>query len=276
MDHEVARQRFANRLRGIREEKSITQEQLAELIGKTTEHLSFLERGERSPSFEVIVDLADALDVSVSYLMNIDLSDDNTDLIATLIAAPVSPSLVEPVEEAVTTENERSSDLERLQSAFEGIREMQQLADEYGISDILQDNGGKVLQVLILLGLRISPGREGNDAIDAEGNEYELKTLNRSLNKNAGVTTHHHLNKDILKKYRSVKAWYIAIYEAIELMEIYKVLPATLEVKFKEWEVKLEKQDSINNPKIPMKLVKQGELVYSNNKNSYIQTELPI
>ena len=276
MDHEVARQRFANRLRGIREEKSITQEQLAELIGKTTEHLSFLERGERSPSFEVIVDLADALDVSVSYLMNIDLSDDNTDLIATLIAAPVSPSLVEPVEEAVTTENERSSDLERLQSAFEGIREMQQLADEYGISDILQDNGGEVLQVLILLGLRISPGREGNDAIDAEGNEYELKTLNRSLNKNAGVTTHHHLNKDILKKYRSVKAWYIAIYEAIELMEIYKVLPATLEVKFKEWEVKLEKQDSINNPKIPMKLVKQGELVYSNNKNSYIQTELPI
>jgi len=40
-----------------------------------------------------------------------------------------------------------------------------------------QDNGGKVLQVLILLGLRISSGREGNDAIDAEDNEYELKQL---------------------------------------------------------------------------------------------------
>ncbi|MBD2084263.1 helix-turn-helix domain-containing protein [Trichocoleus sp. ST-U3] len=276
MDHEATRQRFATRLRNIREEKGITQEQLAEFIGKTTEHVSFLERGERSPSFEVILDLADALGVPVSHLMNIDQPDDNTDLIATLIAAPVPSSLVEPVEEPITTENERQSNLDRLQSAFEGIQEMQQLANEYGITDIFQDNGGKVLQVLILLGLRISPGREGNDATDAEGNEYELKTINRALNKNAGVTTHHHLNKEILKKYRSVQAWYIAIYESINLMEIYKVLPSTLELKFKEWEVKLEKQESINNPKIPMKLVRQGELVYTNRNSPPRQTELPL
>lgn len=262
MDRKLARQSFANRMRSLRQERGITQEQLAELIDKTTEHLSLLERGERSPSFEVILDLAEAFGVSVSYLMNIDQLDSNADLINTLIAAPVPPSLVEPVEEAITTENERISDIDRLQSAFEGIREMQRLADEYGIADILQDNGGKVLQVLILLGLRASPGREGNDAIDAEGNEYELKTLNRSLNKNAGVTTHHHLNKDILKKYRSVKAWYIAIYEGIELMEIYKVSPAILEELFRKWEAKLEYQESINNPKIPMKLVRQGERVY--------------
>ncbi|MBD2001767.1 MULTISPECIES: helix-turn-helix domain-containing protein [Cyanophyceae] len=276
MDHEAARQRFANRIRDLRTQKDITQEQLAELIGKTTEHVSFLERGERSPSFEVILDLADALSVSVPYLMNIDQPDDNTDLITTLIAAPVSPALVEPVEEPITTENERESNLDRLQSAFEGIREMQHLANEYGITDIFQDNGGKVLQVLILLGLRISPGREGNDAIDAEGNEYELKTLNRSLNKNAGVTTHHHLNKDILKKYRAVKGWYIAIYEGIELMEIHKVTPSILEVKFKDWEAKLEKQESINNPKIPMRLVRQGELVYTKDTNPPVQTKLPI
>lgn len=276
MDHEAARQRFANRIRDLRTQKDITQEQLAELIGKTTEHVSFLERGERSPSFEVILDLADALSVSVPYLMNIDQPDDNTDLITTLIAAPVSPALVEPVEEPITTENERESNLDRLQSAFEGIREMQHLANEYGITDIFQDNGGKVLQVLILLGLRISPGREGNDAIDAEGNEYELKTLNRSLNKNAGVTTHHHLNKDILKKYRAVKGWYIAIYEGIELMEIHKVTPSILEVKFKNWEAKLEKQESINNPKIPMRLVRQGELVYTKDTNPPVQTKLPI
>lgn len=53
---------------------------------------------------------------------------------------------------------------------------MQQLANEYGINDIFQDNGGKVFQVLILLGLRISPGREGNDAIDAEGNDKNNKS----------------------------------------------------------------------------------------------------
>lgn len=276
MDQEAARQRFAHRLRNLRTERGITQEQLAEFIGKTTEHVSFLERGERSPSFEVILDLADALGVSVSYLMSIEQPDDNTDTVTNLIAAPVSPSLVEPVEEPITTENQRQSNLERLQSAFDGIREMQQLANEYGITDIFQDNGGKVLQVLILLGLRISPGREGNDAIDAEGNEYELKTINVSLNKNAGVTTHHHLNKEILRKYRSVQAWYIAIYEGIELREIYKVPQSILEVKFKEWEAKLEKQDSINNPKIPMKLVRQGERVYPKDTNTPIQTELPL
>ncbi|MFM6159232.1 MAG: helix-turn-helix domain-containing protein [Sphaerospermopsis kisseleviana] len=274
MDYEVFQQRFGSRMRFLRREKGITQEQLAEFIGKTTEHISFLERGERSPSFEVILEIANALSVSVSYLINIDQPDDNTEMLNTLIVAPVSPNLVEPVEEPITSKDERSSDIERLESAFQGIREMQKLADEYGINDILQDNGGKVLQVLILLGLRISPGREGNDAIDADGNEYELKTINRALNKNAGVTTHHHLNRDILHKYRSVKAWYIAIYEGIELIEIYKVVPSILEVKFKEWELKLDKQDSINNPKIPMKLVRQGELVYSKYTNTPQQTKL--
>lgn len=274
MDYEASRQRFGSRMRFLRQENGITQEQLAEFINKTTEHISFLERGERSPSFEVILEIANALNVSASYLMNIDQPDDNTEILHTLIVAPVSPSLVEPVEEPITTKDERSSNIERLDSAFQGIREMQKLADEYGINDILQDNGGKVLQVLILLGLRISPGREGNDAIDADGNEYELKTINRALNKNAGVTTHHHLNKDILLKYRSVKAWYIAIYEGIELIEIYKVNSSILEVKFKDWEAKLEKQDSINNPKIPMKLVKQGELMYTKYTNTPKQTEL--
>ncbi len=270
MDYEAVRQRFGSRVRELRQERSITQEHLAELICKTTEHISFLERGERSPSFEVILDIADRLGVSVSYLMHIEQPEDNTDLVTTLIAAPVPPSLVEPVEEPITTESERQSNLARLQSAFEGIREMQQLANEYGINDIFQDNGGKVLQVLILLGLRISPGREGNDAIDAEGNEYELKTINRALNKSAGITTHHHLNQDILSKYRAVQAWYIAIYEGIELIEIYKVLPSILEIKFQEWESKLVKQDSINNPKIPMKLVRQGELVYPNQAKNNI------
>ncbi|MDZ7969213.1 MAG: helix-turn-helix domain-containing protein [Nostoc sp. DedSLP03] len=269
MDYEAVRRRFGSRVRHLREEKAITQERLAELIGKTIEHVSLLERGERSPSFEVILETANALNISVSYLMNIEQTNDNTDTINTLLVAPVSPTLVKPVEEPITTKNKRSSDIERLQLAFNGIREMQKLADEYGINDILQDNGGKVLQVLILLGLRISPGREGNDAIDADDNEYELKTINRALNKNAGVTTHHHLNKDILCKYRSVKAWYIAVYEGIELIEIYKVPSSILEEKFQQWEIKLQTQESINNPKIPMKLVKKGEIVYTKQINTH-------
>ncbi len=267
MNHKEARQLFATKVGELRREKNITQEELAELIDKTPDYISLLERAERSPSFEAILDLAEALDVPVSYLMSFTQPSDGAELISTLIADPVPPSVVEPVEDAVTTEDKRSSDINRLNNAIQGIQEMQRLANEYGIADIFQYNGGKTLQLLILLGLRISSGREGNDAVDAEEKEYELKTINISLNRNAGVTTHHHLNEIILEKYRQVEAWYIGIYEGITLKEIYKVLPDILEPKFKEWEDKLKKRNAaINNPKIPLKLVRQGQLVYSNSQ----------
>lgn len=264
MDYQAARQRFGDRLRTKRAAKGITQEKLGELIRKSTEHVSYLERGERSPSFEVMLDIAQALDTTVASLTNLDEAEAGSLFEEALSVAPISAPLPEPAQETKVANEQRASDLERLTSAFEGIHQMQQLANEYGINDILQDNGGKVLQVLILLGLRISPGREGNDAIDPDGNEYELKTVNRSLNKNAGITTHHHLNKDILKKYRSVTAWYIAIYEDVTLKEIYKLLPSDLEPLFEIWEQKIEANGAaLNNPKIPMRYVQRGERVYS-------------
>ncbi|MEK0192763.1 MAG: hypothetical protein EAZ78_08050 [Oscillatoriales cyanobacterium] len=106
-----------------------------------------------------------------------------------------------------------------------------------------------------------------NDAIDAEGKEYELKTINISLNRSGGVTTHHHLNEIILEKYRKVGAWYIGLHEGITLKQIYKLTPELLEPKFKEWEEKLKvRNDALNNPKIPLKLVRRGELVYSDSQ----------
>lgn len=262
MDYQSARQRFGDRIRAGRVEKGITQEKLGELIEKSTEHISYLERGERSPSFEVILDVAQALDLPIASLMSLEESSE-TALFPGDFVAPVTEALPEPAQETPEATSQRRSDLDRLNTAFAGIHEMQQLADEYGINDILQDNGGKVLQVLILLGLRISPGREGNDAVDTAGNEYELKTVNRLLNKNAGITTHHHLNKDILRKYRTVTAWYIAIYEGVLLKEIYKLSPLELEPLFEVWEQKIEAQGSaLNNPKIPMRYVRRGERVY--------------
>ncbi|WP_341730918.1 helix-turn-helix domain-containing protein [Microcoleus sp. EPA2] len=267
MNYKEARRQFAAKVSQLRREKRITQDELAELIDKTTDYISLLERGERSPSFEVIFSLAEALDVPATYLISFSQSGENKALVNTLIAEPVSPSVVEPVEEAVTTKEERISDAKRLENAMKSIQELQTLANEYGITDIFQDNGGKTLQLLILLGLRISPGREGNDAIDAEGKEYELKTINISLNRSGGVTTHHHLNEIILEKYRKVGAWYIGLYEGITLKQIYKLTPELLEPKFKEWEEKLKiRNDALNNPKIPLKLVRRGELVYSDSQ----------
>jgi len=150
MDYLTGRQRLGDRIRTIRQEKDITQERLAELIGKTTEHVSFIERGERSPSFEVLIDLANALDVTLSYLT--DIEPVGHQHIAKIPASiPVPQILSDPVKEPVKSQDQRKSDLERMQESFEEIKLLQQLADEYGIVDIFQDNGGKVLQLLIIL-----------------------------------------------------------------------------------------------------------------------------
>lgn len=154
-------------------------------------------------------------------------------------------------------------DLKVLELIFPYIREYQVLAGKHGIRDIFQDNGGKLLQLLLVTGLTILPGREGNDAVDESGQEYELKTVNVNLTK--GFSTHHHLNPTILTKYRSVKAWIFAIYEDIELRTIYKMDPKDLEPLFTAWEEKWHASGGrdIDNPKIPVKFVQvYGELIH--------------
>ena len=70
------------------------------------------------------------------------------------------------------------ADVELLKKLFPSVRKYQNLALKHGIPDIFQDNGGKILQVSLILGLTVLKPREGNDAVDSEGNEYELKTVN--------------------------------------------------------------------------------------------------
>lgn len=144
---------------------------------------------------------------------------------------------------------------------FPAVREYQQLAAKHGIKDIFQDNGGKLLQVILTLGLVVLPGREGNDAKDETGKEYELKSVNIDLQRQ--VTTHHHLNPTIIAKYRLVD-WILAVYSNIELISIYLLTPADLEPLFSKWEKKWnETGKDINNPKIPLDfIVKHGKLLH--------------
>lgn len=151
-------------------------------------------------------------------------------------------------------------ELERLLPA---IREFQALATKHGIDDVFQDNGGKLLQLILITGLKVLPGREGNDAKDSTGKEYELKTVN--VLKTPSFSTHHHLNPVILAKYRLV-GWLFAVYQGIEIREIYQMNPVDLEPYFAAWESKWHASGGrdINNPKIPLRFVKErGKLIFA-------------
>ncbi len=56
---------FGVRLRQLREQKRMTVQELAEASGLTRQAVGLIERGERSPSWETAVALADGLGVSV-------------------------------------------------------------------------------------------------------------------------------------------------------------------------------------------------------------------
>lgn len=144
-------------------------------------------------------------------------------------------------------------DKAQLDALFPHLRKLQALAVRHGIRDIFQDNGGKYLQLALVTGLKLLASREGNDAVDETGREYELKTLNVDVV--TSFTTHHHLNPTILKKYRRVD-WVFAVYRSIELDAVYYMPVEVLEPFFAKWEAKwnLDHKD-INNPKIPLKFV---------------------
>jgi transcriptional regulator with XRE-family HTH domain len=227
--------RFGHRLRQLREAKGWSQEELANRAKLHRTHISLIETAKRSVQLDTVERLAAALGVQAADLF----------LPGPAAAAPLT-----------------RSDSEELDRLLPFVREYQTLATKHGIDDVFQDNGGKLLQTLILLDLQKLPRREGNDATDAAGNEYELKTVNVRLTKS--FSTHHHLNPTIIKKYRAVAAWFFSIYENIELSKIYRLTPAQLESFFAAWETKWKKdKKDINNPKIPLAFVEQhGTLVY--------------
>jgi hypothetical protein len=149
-----------------------------------------------------------------------------------------------------------------LDEIFPYIRKYQKLAEKHGINDIFQDNGGKLLQVILTTSLEVLPGREGNDAKDELGREYELKSVNRLLTRS--FSTHHHMNPIIIAKYKKVD-WVFAVYEGIELLYIYLLTPNQMETYYSRWEEKWHADGGkdINNPKIPLTYVQDnGVLIY--------------
>ncbi|MBM7703902.1 helix-turn-helix domain-containing protein [Metabacillus iocasae] len=73
MNHSDIKLRFGNRLKQLRKDKKLSQDQLAQKSGLTRSYISDVERGSRNISLENIYTLSIALDVTLAFLL--DLSD---------------------------------------------------------------------------------------------------------------------------------------------------------------------------------------------------------
>ena len=64
------RRQFGTRLKAIRLERKLTQEQFAELVGISVDFLSLIERGLNAPSFSVLEQMARRLRLPVRDLFD--------------------------------------------------------------------------------------------------------------------------------------------------------------------------------------------------------------
>ena len=85
---------FGNKLKELRKQNGLTQQQLATQLGVTKSVVSFYERQERTPSPEVLRKMAAVFRVSTDFLLDIDstkrldvsdLDDDDIQLVSLLI-----------------------------------------------------------------------------------------------------------------------------------------------------------------------------------------------
>ncbi len=66
------KKKFGKRLRYLRRDRDVTQERLAELIGRSVNFVSMMEKGEAAPSFETLERLAEVLNVEVMEFFRFD------------------------------------------------------------------------------------------------------------------------------------------------------------------------------------------------------------
>jgi transcriptional regulator with XRE-family HTH domain len=69
-------QGLARRIRALRERRGLTQEDFAARCGISVSFASLLERGERSPSYETLLQVAAALELPLSELFRLEADDD--------------------------------------------------------------------------------------------------------------------------------------------------------------------------------------------------------
>lgn len=145
----------------------------------------------------------------------------------------------------------------------------EKFASRYGIHDIYQDGNIKQLQQSIYLGLSFNSGRTSFDATDADGNPWELKSLN-VLNRNKTFTTCSLITDAVLDRYEQCY-WAFSLYKNTTLISIFVMHPHQLSEYFNEWRNKIRNAVRLNNPKIPLSFVKRyGYEIYNAAQSSEV------
>lgn len=73
MKTKVHKKQLGMRIQEKRVEKNLTQEELADSVGLSSVYISSIERGVKLPSLSTAVNIANALDASLDYLLEEDL-----------------------------------------------------------------------------------------------------------------------------------------------------------------------------------------------------------
>lgn len=78
---------FGQRIRAVRTALRLRQEQVADRAGIDAKHLGRIERGEKKPSFELIFDLAKAMNVAPLALFEFDRDESDPAMLRKKIEA---------------------------------------------------------------------------------------------------------------------------------------------------------------------------------------------
>jgi transcriptional regulator with XRE-family HTH domain len=70
---------IGKRLRELRKNKDISQEELSRIVGVTTSSITFYENDGRNPSYEVLVKIANYFCVTTDYLLG--LTEDKNNIV---------------------------------------------------------------------------------------------------------------------------------------------------------------------------------------------------
>ncbi|MDN4593541.1 helix-turn-helix domain-containing protein [Polycladomyces subterraneus] len=103
---------FPSRLKQLRRQKNLTQEQLGQQVGVTKVSISLYESGRRNPDLETITKIADVLEVSVDYLLGRTDAPDRT--IAATAVGVGDPKICRWFEELLRAPQECREELKKI------------------------------------------------------------------------------------------------------------------------------------------------------------------